>query len=129
MTSSEIFLYLVLAVIAGLGIRRLILTLKIRHYSPSEVAKKLSSKEALVLLDVRTNSERRAGGLRSSIHIPLHELAGRMNELEVHKSKEIIVYCQSGNRSLSAAAKLLNKGFTAANLKGGIAEWNFRNRS
>lgn len=126
MTGSEIFLYVLLALIAGFGVRRVILTLRLRHYSPSQVAEKLSSKEALVLLDVRTNSERRGGGIHGSIHIPLHELGHRMKELEAHKGKEIIVYCQSGNRSLSAVAKLEKYGFSAANLKGGIAEWNFQ---
>jgi len=129
LTGSEIFLYLLIAIISVFGVRRVIWMLKIRHYSPFQVAQKLSSKEALVLLDVRTNSERRNGSLHSSIHIPLHELGRRITELEAHRGKEIIVYCQSGNRSLSAAAKLQKNGFSTANMKGGIAEWKFRNLS
>ncbi|MEX1138261.1 MAG: rhodanese-like domain-containing protein [Bacteroidota bacterium] len=128
MTVSEIFLYLLIATVAFFGIRRVFWTLKIPQYNPATIAEKLSSKAALILLDVRTNSERRNGTIRDSIHIPLHELGRRMNELEKMRDKEIVVYCQSGNRSLSAAAKLMKNGFSAANLKGGIAEWNFQNR-
>lgn len=129
MTGSELFLFSLIAIVAFLGIRRLLWTLKIPQYNPANIAEKLSSKAPLVLLDVRTNSERRNGAIQGSIHIPLHELGRRMNELEKVRDNEIVVYCQSGNRSLSAAAKLKKNGFLAANLKGGIAEWNFQNRS
>ena len=129
MTGTEIFLYSLIALVAFFGIRRFLWTLKIPQYDPATIAEKLSSKASLVLLDVRTNSERRNGAIRDSVHIPLHELGKRMNELEKMRDKEIVVYCQSGNRSLSAAAKLMKNGFSAANLKGGIAEWNFQNRS
>lgn len=77
-----------------------------------------------VLLDVRTNAERERKSIKGSLHIPLHELGRRMEELEKHKSKEIICYCQSGSRSFSAAARLKKFGFTVANMNGGISEWN-----
>jgi len=129
LTGSELFLYALIVLVAFFGIRRFLWTLRIPQYNPATTAEKLASKASLVLLDVRTNSERRSGAIRDSIHIPLHELGRRMNELEKMRDKEIVVYCQSGNRSLSAAAKLKKNGFSAANLKGGIAEWNFQNRS
>jgi rhodanese-related sulfurtransferase len=128
LTGSELFLYALIALVVFFGLRRVFWTLKIPQYNPAMIAEKLSSRAALVLLDVRTNSERQNGAIRGSMHIPLHELGRRMNELEKMRDKEIVVYCQSGNRSLSAAAKLKNNGFLAANLKGGIAEWNFQNR-
>lgn len=129
MTGSELFLFSLIAIVAFFGIRQVLWRLKIPQYDPALVAEKLSSKASLVLLDVRTHSERRNGAIRDSMHIPLHELGRRMNELEKVRDKEIVVYCQSGNRSLAAAAKLRKNGFLAANLKGGIAEWNFQNRS
>lgn len=128
MTGSELFLYSLIALIAFFGIRRFVWALKIPQYDPATIAEKLSSKASIVLLDVRTNSERRNGAIRDSVHIPLHELGRRMSELEKVRGREIVVYCQSGNRSLSAAVKLRKNGFSAANLKGGIAEWNFQNR-
>jgi len=54
----------------------------------------------------------------------LYELGTRSDELLKYKDKEIICYCRSGNRSLTAAAKLKKKGFNSANLKGGIIRWN-----
>jgi rhodanese-related sulfurtransferase len=128
LSGSELFLYALMVVVAVPIIRRVIWFFKVRHYNPDEVAEKLSSGEALVLLDVRTTSERQRGGLRDSLHIPLHDLGRRMHELEPHRNKEIVVYCQTGSRSLSAAARIAKAGFKAVNLKGGIAEWNFQNR-
>ena len=77
-----------------------------------------------VLLDVRTTGERQRGCIKGSLHIPLHELGRRTDELGKHRNKEVICYCQSGNRSTAAAARLKKEGFTVANMKGGISEWN-----
>lgn len=85
----------------------------------------LKQAAGMILLDVRTKSERSAQHIAGSIHIPLQELAIRIEELKKFAGREIICYCQSGSRSMSAAALLQKKGLDAANLRGGIAEWNF----
>jgi rhodanese-related sulfurtransferase len=96
----------------------------LKSYSPAEVAEQLKRAGSPLLLDVRTRSERQRNCIKGSLHIPLHELGHRRSELEKHKNREIICYCASGNRSISAAARLKKFGFTAANMTGGIAEWN-----
>lgn len=125
--SLEILLYFVIMVIVFLYLRRAFWGFSIAHYSPAVAAEKLGDRTKTISLDVRTDGERKSGHIQGSIHIPLHQLSGRMDELRKHKDKEIICYCRSGNRSLSAAAKLKRAGFTVANLQGGIAEWNFQN--
>lgn len=127
MSGSEIFLYGLMAVVAVPVVRQFILFLKVRHYGADQVVDKISSGEAIVLLDVRTSGERRRGAVPGSLHIPLHELATRIGELEPHRNKEIVVYCQTGSRSIPATARIAKAGFRAANLKGGMAEWNSRN--
>ncbi|GJQ21021.1 MAG: hypothetical protein HBSIN02_13760 [Bacteroidia bacterium] len=127
MNGSELFLYGFIAVVAVPLIRRVVLFLKVPHYNADQVAEKISSGESVILLDVRTNGERRRGSVPGSLHIPLHELATRIRELDPHRNKEIVVYCQTGSRSIPATARLAKAGFRAANLKGGMAEWNFRN--
>jgi rhodanese-related sulfurtransferase len=47
-------------------------------------------------------------------------------DIRKFKDKEIICYCRSGNRSLSAAILLQKKGINAANLIGGITAWKFQ---
>jgi rhodanese-related sulfurtransferase len=121
-----------LAAIAGLflyfTVRRWILSMRIPGYTAREVAERVGRTSEILLLDVRTREERSRGRVDGSIHIPLNDLAKRMQELEKHRKKEIVCYCQSGSRSLAAASILLKQGFNAANMKGGMAEWNFQNR-
>ncbi len=74
-----------------------------------------------VLLDVRTAPERKAGLIPGSIHIPLHELRARLGELP--KDREIVVHCQSGQRSYYACRILTQRGFRARNLTGSYRTW------
>lgn len=124
MTGPQVVLYGLLAIIAALYVRRWLMLRGMKQYSPREVADLMKQGSAALLLDVRTSAERQRQLIKGSIHIPLHELGRRAGELDKHKSKEVICYCQSGNRSLSAAARLKKAGFSVANMKGGIVEWN-----
>lgn len=123
MSGEQIFFYLVLAFIVVIYVRKQLLARGLRNYSASEAKERIKS--GSILLDVRTARERSSRSLPGSIHIPLHELGARLKDLEKHRSKEIICYCASGSRSVSAAVKLKKAGFNIANLKGGISSWNF----
>jgi NADPH-dependent 2,4-dienoyl-CoA reductase/sulfur reductase-like enzyme/rhodanese-related sulfurtransferase len=73
------------------------------------------------LLDVRTEEERKKGFIPGSIHIPLHELRRRVGELPAEK--DIVVHCQSGQRSYFAARMLVQRGFKVRNLTGSYRTW------
>jgi rhodanese-related sulfurtransferase len=125
--NSSIFLFILLAIVVALYVRRFLIARSIVTYTPGEIEEKLRSDRTFILLDVRTKKEWESGHIKSAHHIPLHELGRRFDELEKHKNKEIICYCQTGSRSTTAAVRLKRLGFTTAHMKGGIAEWNFRN--
>jgi rhodanese-related sulfurtransferase len=108
---------------------RYLRTRTIQRYSPEEVQGKLKENEHLVLLDVRTEREHNFQHINGSLHIPLPQLRARVGELKGHRDKVIVCYCQSGNRSLSAARMLQQEGFRAASMRGGIVDWNFHLRS
>jgi rhodanese-related sulfurtransferase len=78
----------------------------------------------VLLLDVRTREEFASGHIAGALLIPVQELERRMDELEDSRTKTIIAYCRTGNRSGRAAAMLSAKGFTVFNMKGGIVEWD-----
>ncbi len=59
------------------------------------------------VLDARRNDERAAGFVRDSQHIPLHELADRLDEVP---QGEVWVYCGSGYRASIAASVLDRPG-------------------
>ena len=75
-----------------------------------------------VILDVRGHDERAYGFIPGSLHIPLHELPQRHQELP--KDKVIVCQCASGGRSMSATRFLEQAGFRASNLVGGIGHWH-----
>ena len=57
----------------------------------------------VTVLDVRRDLEWAAGHLDGAVHIPLHELAGRLGEIP---AGELWVHCQAGYRSAVAASLL-----------------------
>jgi rhodanese-related sulfurtransferase len=123
MSGDQIFLYIILGIIVLFYVRKQILARGLNHYTPAEAKERMKS--GSLLLDVRTSGERSTGSIPKSLHIPLNEIGSRLKELDKHRDKEIICYCASGNRSVSAGLKLKKAGFTVGNLKGGIASWNF----
>lgn len=74
-----------------------------------------------ILLDVRDDDEREEGYIPESVHIPLPELRQRLAELP--KDREIIAYCQTGQRSYFACRLLMLNGFKARNLTGAYRTW------
>jgi rhodanese-related sulfurtransferase len=78
--------------------------------------------EETMLLDVRESAERERGAIPGSVHIPLGQLRARLNELP--RDKEIIVHCQTGQRSYFACRILTQRGFRARNLAGSFRTWN-----
>ena len=74
-----------------------------------------------ILLDVRSDEERAASSIPGSLHIPLDDLRGRLDELD--RSKPIVIHCFSGQRSYFAYRMLALNGFKVRNLTGGIRSW------
>jgi phage shock protein E len=127
--TGEILFSILITLLVLFSARRFFVNRSITHYSVREVAERIQANRSAFLLDVRTEKEWRQGHIKSAHHIPLHELARRSSELDKHKNREIICYCHSGNRSISADLRLTRLGFSTASMKGGIAEWHFQNRN
>ncbi|MBD3781567.1 MAG: MBL fold metallo-hydrolase [Micrococcales bacterium] len=62
---------------------------------------------ARVVLDVRRDDERAGGAVRGSVHVPLHSLLQRMDEVP---DAQLWVHCASGLRSAIAASLLARAG-------------------
>ena len=124
MSAGTIFLYVVLAVFVLLYLRRVFLRMSVKQYTPTQLAERMDSGDVL-LLDVRTAKERSVSTIHGSMHIPINDLLRERERLEKHKSQEIVCFCQTGSRSLVAAARLKKLGFRVAHLVGGMGEWNY----
>ncbi len=109
---SIIALYLVIKLLGILG----------RWGIKQITVKELDQKKGMMLLDVRTDKEYEAGHIPGAVHVPLAEIGDKVKKLK--KDKELVVYCQSGNRSIWAIKRLMGMGYkNLYNLKGGYSAW------
>ena len=69
-------------------------------------------------LDVRLPSEHQNLSIEGSINIPLYFIRLKLSTLE--RSTPYIVYCDTGRRSSAAAFILVERGFDAHVLRGGL---------
>jgi rhodanese-related sulfurtransferase len=79
---------------------------------------------SVTILDVRESAERTGelGSVEGSLHIPLGELRGRLDE--VPRDKPVVCICRSGRRSAQATVILEAAGVRdTANAAGGMIRW------
>jgi rhodanese-related sulfurtransferase len=74
-----------------------------------------------ILLDVRNANEWEAGHAPGAQWVPLPELESVRFTLPMNR--KIVCICRSGQRSERAAAELLQMGFKAVNMEGGMRAW------
>jgi NADPH-dependent 2,4-dienoyl-CoA reductase/sulfur reductase-like enzyme/rhodanese-related sulfurtransferase len=70
------------------------------------------------LLDVRQPVELQLESIPDAVNIPLNQLRGRLGELP--RDRQILVICRSAQRAYYATRILLQNGFDACNLSGGM---------
>jgi len=78
--------------------------------------------EGTFLLDVRDPDEFEEGHIPGAVNLPLNELRTRMSELP--REREIAIYCGVGQRAYYATRILIQNGYRARNLAGGIRTYN-----
>jgi adenylyltransferase/sulfurtransferase len=92
--------------------------------SVQELKRLIDGDQAPLLLDVREEREYAIANLQGTL-IPLQQLPNRLEEIETHREKPIVVYCRSGSRSAQAVRYMQSLGFAQVkNLKGGILAWS-----
>ena len=74
----------------------------------------------VTLLDVRTNDEFNSHHIENALLIPVRVLEKNLVKIQTLKKRKILVYCQTGRRSVSASRILENNGFVPINIEGGI---------
>lgn len=73
------------------------------------------------VIDVRWPHEWEAGRFEGARHIPMDEIATRLEELE--RDRPVVAVCRTGDRSGRVAGFLKAQGFDAHNMEGGIKAW------
>jgi rhodanese-related sulfurtransferase len=95
----------------------------VANVTPAEVEKRIASGAEFTVLDVRTFPEYAAYHIANALLMPIYTLPSRIGELD--RDADIVVVCEHGIRSASAAKWLAHEGFTRiSNMLGGMAEWD-----
>lgn len=80
--------------------------------------------EQAVLLDVREDDEWAAGHAPGAVHLPMGQVAQRLDELATAFPDHVVrVVCRSGGRSARVTAYLKQAGWDAVNVEGGMRAW------
>jgi molybdopterin/thiamine biosynthesis adenylyltransferase/rhodanese-related sulfurtransferase len=95
----------------------------VAEYTPRELAALLSAGASLELVDVRERHEWAVSRLPGARLAPLSELDDHLAGLP--RDRDLVLYCRVGQRSATAARRLLEAGFTRVwHLAGGLARWS-----
>jgi len=87
-------------------------------------ATQLMNREDAVVVDLRPAADFAKGHVLGARNIPLADLEKRAGDLDKHKAKPVILYCDAGNRSAGGVALLRRNGFgNVVNLAGGYVAW------
>ena len=95
-----------------------------QNISVEELKSRMDAGEKINLIDVREPHENADFNIGGKL-VPLGTIqAMQVDELELYKEEEVILYCRSGNRSGQACLILDTLGFkTTKNLTGGMLAW------
>jgi len=98
--------------------------------SAVQVARAIAEREPLILVDCRTEEERRIASIAGSVHVPMSAAAELVAELleehgEVPAMPPVVVHCHHGVRSLRMVCELHARGLpNARSMAGGIHQWS-----
>jgi molybdopterin/thiamine biosynthesis adenylyltransferase/rhodanese-related sulfurtransferase len=92
--------------------------------APEDVQRRLKSGEPVVVIDVRDPDEYRDGHIEEAPNISRGFLEFRVASAVTEPSTPVVLYCQTGLRSMLAAKALHELGYqNVINLKGGYQKW------
>ena len=97
-----------------------------RQVSQEEAKTIMSTNREAVVLDVRTQEEYDSGHIKGAVLLPVDAITEESaREVIPTKETQVLVYCRSGNRSVTASKALAQLGYTEVYEFGGINTWPY----
>ena len=98
------------------------------------LAKWLTHKKPVTILDIRPSTQREEGSIPGSMHADVYDKLkandrNSFDALTLDKQVPVVTVCSAGGLSLTAAEILKQKGFQAYSLEGGMKAWNSTHHS
>lgn len=91
--------------------------------SPRKLDQYVARYPGVWIVDVRSREEYQKSHIRHAVNLPYE--SGQIWKLP--REKEIIVYCERGATSMTAAREMIRQGYRAVSVAGGITEYQGRN--
>lgn len=100
---------------------------EIKTMTGADLVKQNSGKEKdkVLLIDVRSPEEYKAGHIQHAININIDGFEDRIGEIEDLKEFPIILYCNSGKKSGEVAEILVNNGFKNVTNAEGVKKFQY----
>ena len=96
------------------------------YHQISQEAKQMMDEQDVIILDVREPSEYEEGHIPEAVLLPVGTIDEESAAAVIPGQEDtVLVYCRSGNRSKTAAAKLAELGYTEVYEFGGITTWPY----
>ena len=97
-----------------------------QQISQEEARTIMATNSDAVLLDVRTREEYDSGHIVGAVLLPVDEITQETAQTVIpDKDTQVLVYCRSGNRSVTASKALAQLGYTQVYEFGGINTWPY----
>lgn len=98
---------------------------QVRECSVQDVKAKLDLEETFYLIDVREESEWKAGRIPGAVHLGKGIIERDIEKTIPHTDATIVLYCGGGYRSALAAWNLQRMGYNnVISMDGGYRGWN-----
>lgn len=95
-----------------------------RQMTATELQQFLATGARPVMIDVREQEELEFGMIDGALHVPMHDIPARLQELDSHRDETVVLICRSGKRSAQVGNFLEQNGFSdVINLEGGMNSW------
>ncbi|TKS56421.1 rhodanese-like domain-containing protein [Mesohalobacter halotolerans] len=98
----------------------------VKNITAASLKQFINSHTKLKLIDVRSTAEHNRQNIKGSINIDVFDSNFEdLCETKVNINEPVLLYCRSGQRSMTAARKLEKMGYKDIyNLKGGMIAWS-----
>ena len=92
--------------------------------SSKDLLNLMNQNKELIIVDARGTEDFKNGHLKGAVNLPFTSLKNMDRALNKDKGKEIVIYCENGERSKKISDILSNLGFSKIrNLDGGVYAW------
>ena len=95
------------------------------HKISAEEAKKMMDEQTVTIVDVRREAEYVTGHIAGAVLVPNETIGDEAPTELPDKEAVLLIYCRSGNRSKTAANKLLKLGYQNVYDFGGLNTWPY----